>query len=147
MNKDEQTTEQQIEKMMGQLAIEKAPASLSARLHRIPEEEGRKERRKQPRWSWLRTGPFPRWVLAPAFAAIPLLVIAVMLMQSRQPSPAEVEQARHDLAIAFSYLDKVGFRTGNEIQTVLGAELRHSVKDPLLEHLPFTEQSHKEETS
>jgi len=147
MNKDEQNLEQQIEKLTGQLAIEKAPASLSARLHRIPEEEGRKERTKQPRWSWLRAGPFPRWALMPAFAAIPLLVIAVMLMQPRQPSPAEIEQARHDLAVAFTYLDKVGFRTGNEIQTILGAELRHSVKGPLSEHMPFTEQSHKEETT
>jgi hypothetical protein len=147
MNKDEQNLERQIEKLMGQLTIEKAPAGLSARLHRIPEEEGRKERRKQPRWSWLRSGPFPRWALAPAFAAIPLLVIAVMLIQPRQPSPADVEQARHDLAIAFAYLDKVGFRAGNEIQTVLGAELRHSVKDPLSEHMPFTDQSLKEETT
>jgi len=85
--------------------------------------------------------------MAPAFAAIPLLVLAVVLMQPRQPSPADVEQARQDLAIAFAYLDKVGYRTGSEIQSVLGGELRHSVKGNLSEHIPFTEQSRKEETT
>jgi hypothetical protein len=132
----------QIDAVMEQLTIEKAPASLSRRLHRIP----RDERRKDNRWSWLRSGQFPRWAMAPAFAAVPLLVLAVVLMQPRQPSPADVEQAQQDLAIAFTYIDKVGYRTGNEIQAVLGRELRHSVKDTLSEHMPFTEQSHKEET-
>ena len=139
---DVEAWETQIDAMMEQLTVEKAPASLSRRLKRIP----RDQRRKDNRWSWLRPGQFPRWAMAPAFAAIPLLVLAVVLMQSRQPSPADVEQARQDLAIAFAYLDKVGYRTGNEIQTVLGGELRHSVKDTLSEHIPFTEQSRKEET-
>jgi len=129
--------------MMEQLTVEKTPASLSRRLKRIPREQGRKEKR----WSWLLPGQFPRWAMAPAFAAIPLLVLAVVLMQPRQPSPADVEQARQDLAIAFAYLDKVGYRTGSEIQSVLGGELRHSVKGNLSEHIPFTEQSRKEETT
>jgi hypothetical protein len=132
----------QIDAVMEQLTIEKAPASLSRRLQRIP----RDERRKDNRWSWLMPGQFPRWAMAPAFAAVPLLVLAVVLMQPRQPSPADVEQARQDLAVAFAFIDKVGYRTGNEIQAVLGGELRHSVKDTLSEHMPFTEQSHKEET-
>jgi len=129
--------------MVEHLAIEKAPASLSRRLKRIPREHGRK---RNP-WSWLNPGQFPRWAMAPAFAAVPLLVLVVVLLQPRQPSPADVEQARQDLAIAFAYLDKVGYRTGNEIQTVLGDELRHSVKDKLSEHIPFTEQSRKEDTT
>jgi hypothetical protein len=83
----------------------------------------------------------------PAFAAVPLLVAVVMLMQPRQPSPLEVEQARQQLAVAFYYIDKVGYRTGNEIKNVLGDELRHSVKEPLSEHMPFTHQSLKEETT
>ena len=140
--RDEEAWEAQINAMMEQLTVEKAPASLSRRLQRIP----REERRKDNRWSWLMPGQFPRWAMAPAFAAIPLLVLTVVLMQPRQPSPADVEQARQDLAIAFAYLDKVGYRTGSEIQAVLGGELRHSVKDTLSEHIPFTEQSRKEET-
>ena len=147
MNHDDKTLDTQIEAMMEQLKIEKAPASLSLRLNRIPEEETRKERLKERRWSWLKPGSFPRWALVPAFAAVPLLVTIVVLMQPRQPSPAEVEQARQQLAVAFHYLDKVGYRTGNEIKTVLGDELRHSVKDPLSEHMPFTHQSLKEETT
>lgn len=147
MNKDEKTLDAQIEKMMEQLTIEKAPASLSARLNRIPEEESRKERLKERRWSWLRPAAFPRWVMVPAFAAVPLLVAVIMLMQPGQPSPEEIEQARRQLAVAFSYIDKVGYRTGNEIKTVLGDELRNSVKAPLSEHMPFTQQSLKEETT
>jgi hypothetical protein len=140
---DIEAWEAQIDAVMEQLTIEIAPASLSRRLQRIP----RDERRKDKRWSWLMPGQFPRWAMAPAFAAVPLLVLAVVLMQPQQPSPADVEQARQDLAIAFAYIDKVGYRTGNEIQTVLGGELRHSVKDSLSEHIPFTEQSSKEETT
>jgi hypothetical protein len=139
---DIEAWEAQIDAVMEQLTIEKAPAGLSRRLQRIP----RDERRKDNRWSWLMPGQFPRWAMAPAFAAVPLLVLAVVLMQPRQPSPADVEQARQDLAVAFAFIDKVGYRTGNEIQAVLGGELRHSVKDTLSEHMPFTEQSHKEET-
>jgi hypothetical protein len=140
---DIEAWEAKIDAVMEQLTIEKAPASLSRRLQRIP----RDERRKDNRWSWLMPGQFPRWAMAPAFAAVPLLVLAVVLMQPRQPSPADVEQARQDLAIAFAYIDKVGYRTGNEIQTVIGDELRHSVKDNLSKHIPFTEQSRKEETT
>jgi hypothetical protein len=140
---DFEAWESQIDAMMEQLTVEKAPASLSRRLKRIPREENRKDNR----WSWLMPGQLPRWAMAPAFAAIPLLVLAVVLMQPRQPSPADVEQARQDLAIAFAYLDKVGYRTGSEIQTVLGGKLRHNVKDKLSEHIPFTEQSRKEETT
>jgi hypothetical protein len=147
MNIDDKKLDAQIEAMMEQLTIEKAPASLSFRLNRIPEEESRKERSKASRWSWLKAGSFPRWALVPAFAAVPLLVAVVILMQPKQPSPAEILQARQDLAVAFAYIDKVGHLTGNEIQTVLGAELRHSVKGPLSEHMPFTKQSLKEETT
>lgn len=150
MNKDrssgqpgnEAEWEAQIDAMMEQLTIETAPASLSRRLRRIP----RDERRKQGRQPWLKLGDFPRWVMVPAFAAVPLVVLT-MMMQPKQPSAAEIEQARQDLAIAFTYLDKVGSRTGSEIRAVLGGELRHGVKDPLSEHLPFTEQSLKEETT
>ena len=85
--------------------------------------------------------------MAPALAAVPLIVLAVFLVQDRGPSEAEVEQARRDLAVAFAYMDRAGVRTGAEIQNVLGSELRNSVKKPLSEHMPFTEQFRKEETS
>ncbi|MBT8047770.1 MAG: hypothetical protein HKN57_11920 [Xanthomonadales bacterium] len=147
MNEHDEKPDTQIESLIGQLTIEKAPATLSARLHRIPEEEGRRQRSRGKRRSLLNWGPLPRWALAPAFAAVPLLVLGVIMMQPKQPSAAEIEQARQDLAIAFAYLDKVGYQTGHEIQSILGAELRHSVKEPLSEHMPFTNQSLKEETT
>jgi len=131
--------ESQLNAMMQGLGVERAPASLRRKLKRIPREQRRRDRQ----WSWQP----PRWALAPALAAVPLLVIGIVLMQPRQPSQAEVEQARQDLALAFSYLDKAGYRTGQEIQSVLGSSLRHTVKDSLSKHIPFTEQFRKEETT
>ena len=133
-----------LDSLLEQLEVESAPASLTSRLYRIPEEESSKGW-KWP-WQW-NFNPAPRWVMAPALAAVPLLVIGLVLMQPQQPSKADVEQARQDLAIAFAYLDKAGLRAGEEIQSVLGEELRHSVKEPLSRHLPYTEQFRKEETS
>ena len=52
-----------------------------------------------------------------------------------------------DLALAFSYIDNVGIRTRTEIHSILGDGLRRSVKDPLSRHMPYTEQSVKEETT
>ena len=141
-------TDEQLEAMLADLDTEKAPASLTSRLNRIPEEEGSRG------WSGLKRrlgrlfdNPTPRWVMAPAMAAVAVAVLAVVLMQDRGPTAAEVEQARQELAIAFAYLDKAGVRTGAEIQDALGGELRHSVKQPLSEHMPFTESFRKEETT
>jgi hypothetical protein len=141
-------TDEQLEAMLAELEIEKAPASLASRLNRIPEQERRKGLNGFSQWfkRWFEN-PAPRWVMAPALAAVPLIVLTVALMQDRGPSADEVEQARQDLAVAFAYLDKAGVRTGNEIQNILGSELRHSVKEPLSEHMPFTEQFRKEETT
>lgn len=143
-NNGEQTHEVPLENLLKQLEIESAPASLTSRLNRIPEEEAAKARK----WPWQRISlTAPRWVMAPAFAAVPLLVLALFLSQERQPSTADVEQARQDLAVAFAYLDKAGMRTGSEIQSVLGGNLRHSVKQPLTDHMPFTKNTRKEKTS
>ena len=147
----EEAQDAEISAMLEQLGVEKAPARLTRRLMRIPEEEGA----RRQRWSWpkfrILPAQTPPWfrtpVMAPALAAVPLAILAVVLLQPRQPSDAEIEQARQDLAVAFAYLDKAGYRAGHEIQAVLGGELRHSVKDTLSRHMPFTEQSSKEETS
>jgi hypothetical protein len=143
MNTDDKTLDAQIDHLLNQLEVEKAPASLTRKLKRIP----REHREKKPLLPWLFPGPLPKWVMAPAFAVVPLIALTVVMMQPKQPSKAEVEQARQDLAVAFAYLDKVGNRTGSQIHSVLGGELRHNVKDKLSEHLPFTEQSIQEETS
>ena len=69
------------------------------------------------------------------------------LLLPRQPSQEEIFQARQDLVVAFSYIDKAGVLTGHEIQSVLGGELRHTVKYNLSKSIPFTEQSRKEGTT
>ena len=125
--------------MMQGLGIEKAPASLRRRLKRIPREEKRPERQ-----SWWQT---PRWVMAPAMAAVALLAVGIVLMQPSRPTAEEIEQARHDVALAFAYLDRAGLRAGNEIHEVLGGELQRSVTQNISKHIPYTEQSRKEETT
>ncbi len=136
--------DEQLEALLADLDTEKAPASLTQRLYRIPAEQ----QRRGWKWPWQWSlAPAPRWAMAPAFAAVPLIVLAVFLFQERGPSASEVEQARQDLAVAFAYMDRVGLRTGAEIQDILGGELRHGVKQPLVEHLLVNESSRKEETS
>lgn len=138
-----------LQRDMEALGSERAPASLRRRLKRIPREQA-----ERPRWlgSRVGSGAWPRWVTLPALASVPLIVIAVALMQParhpeqpRQPTAAEVAQARQDLALAFDYLDRVAFRTSEEIQQVVGGELRRNVKDVLSEHIPYTEQHRKED--
>jgi hypothetical protein len=124
----------ELQRGMEQLRIEKAPASLQRKLRQIPASERPVRLR-------------PRWMMAGALAVVPLLVIGIALLQPRQPSAAEVEQARIDLAVAFAYLDKVGDRAGNHIHDVVGRELRSSVKDNISKHFPYTEQSRREEST
>ena len=114
----------QLQRAMEGMRVEKAPASLRRRLKRIPREQ---------RPAYLQPG----WVTA--FAVVPLLVIAVALMQQRAPEPspapsqpreptaAEVAQARQDLAVAFAYIDRVGERAGNEIELELAGEMTDAV--------------------
>lgn len=131
--------EAELSAMMEGLGVEKAPASLKRKLRRIPREEKRRDRQ----WSWQQ----PRWVLVPAMAAAAVLAVGIAVMQPRQPSPADIEQARQELAVAFAYLDRVGDRTGSEIDSILGGELRDTVKGNLTKHILFNEQSLKEETT
>lgn len=138
--------EERLDRLFSQLGVEKAPRSLTQRLHRIPREQG-----YEPAWRrLLRPAAVPRWVLAPALAAA-LLAVGVVLTLPRQPSEAEVLQARQELALAFHYIDKAGAITGQEIQAVLGGKLREELRDPvkdnLSKHFPFTEQSLEEEST
>jgi hypothetical protein len=124
----------QLQRGLDQVGVERAPASLRRKLRNIPR-NNRQSFRPQ------------RWVMVTAMAAIPLLAIGLVLMQPQQPSKAEVEKARQDLAVAFAYIDKVGSRAGGQIHTVLGSQLRHGVTDTISKHFPYTEQSLKEKNS
>ena len=85
--------------------------------------------------------------MATAMASIPLLAIGLVLMQPRLPSQADVEQARQDLAVAFTYIDKIGHMTGDRIHSVLASQLHNGVTGNISKHFPFTEQSPKEENT
>ena len=61
-------SDERLEAMLAELEIEQAPASLTRRLNRIPEEQSRRGW-KWP-WQWS-LAPAPRWAMAPAFAAVP----------------------------------------------------------------------------
>ena len=135
--------ERQLEALLDQLEIEQAPPSLTRRLHRIPLDEQGQDRWWQRLWApWRRR----RWVLVPAMAAA-VLVLAVVLTLPRQPSQEDIRQARQDLAVAFSYIERAGVVTGEEIQSAIGGELHHAVKQNLSKHIPFTKQFRKEETT
>jgi hypothetical protein len=145
--KPETLLDRQLDALFEQLEIEKAPPSLTRRLQRIPQEQ-------QAGQAWWRRLLLPvhapRWVLVPAAAAA-LIVIGVFLVHPREPSQEEILRARQELAVAFGYIDKAGMLAGREIQSVLGGELRDDLRDPVKEnlskHIPFTEQSRKEETT
>lgn len=135
--------DRRLERLFERLSVERAPASLRRRLRRIPIEEG-----DRTGWWQRLLGPAaePRRVLVPALA-VSLLAVGVVLVMPREPSQADVQQARRELALAFRYIEQAGLATGQEIQAVLGEGLRVPVKDKLSEHIPFTEQFRREETS
>ena len=139
---EQHINDERLEELLDELEIEKAPASLTAKLERIPEQEKRPARAAERGKRWA----FPSWLAAPAFAAVPLMVLVMMMNQTRPPTDADVEQARQDLATAFAYIDSVGMRTGDEIHSILGQGLKRSVKEPLTRHLPYTQQSRKEDS-
>lgn len=122
----------QLQRSMESIGLERAPASLRRKLREIPRNSRQNQR---PR----------RWVMTTAMASIALLATGLVLMQSRQPSQADVEQARQELAVAFTYIEKVGDRAGSQIHNILGSELRQDVTGNISKYIPFTEQSIKEE--
>ena len=79
----------------------------------------------------------PRWAMA--LAAIPLVVIAVSLMQPDTPSASEIAQARQEMAIAFAYLDKAGVITGREIESTVGHTMADAVTGSVNKSHPITE--------
>lgn len=122
----------QLQRAMEHVSVEKAPASLTRKLKRIPA-------RNRPVYMQ------PRWVTA--FAVVPLLIIAVALMRAPQSpveqvqqtngqtasvdaagiDPVKAEQAIQDLAVAFAYIDMVSDRTSNRIESELGNEMSQAV--------------------
>ena len=118
----------QLQRAMEHLQVEKAPASLRRKLKKIPAQN--RPAILQPRW-------------AMAFAAVPLVVIAVALMRTQEPPVTQtqvtdpelvkLEKARQDLAVAFAYIDQVGNRTTRLIESEVGGELSDAVAGSIFE--------------
>jgi len=113
----------QLQQALEQLRVEAAPASLTRRLRRIPREQVPRSWQVKPRW-------------AAALAAVPLAVLALWLVQPHEPSRAEIEKAAADLAIAFSYIEKVSDRTAGRIEREVGGELQQAVGGSMIRSLP-----------
>ena len=108
----------QLQQAMDAIRVERAPDSLRKRLRAIP-----REHRPEPSFRWLQ----PRWAMA--LAVIPLVIIAVSLMQPDRPSASEIAKARQELAIAFAYLDKAAAITSREIESTVGQTMADAVTD------------------
>jgi len=108
----------QLQQAMDSIRVERAPDRLRKRLRAIP-----REHRPARSIRWLQ----PRWAMA--LAVIPLVIIAVSMMQPHKPSASEVAKARQELAIAFAYLDKAAAITSREIETTVGQTMADAVTD------------------
>lgn len=124
----------QLQQAMARLPLERAPASLRRKLRRIP-----RERALADRPAWRR----PAWVAVAA--AVPLALVVVSQLGPKQPSAAEIAQAQQDLAVAFAYLDKVGRRTSQEIESTVGNEMNQAVTGNMVRAVTEQFQLNKEQ--
>jgi len=123
----------QLQKAMGKIRVERAPASLRKKLQAIP---------RQHRAT---TAPIflqPRWVMAAA--VVPLVLVMASLMQPDTPSAEEVEQARYELALAFAYLDRAGKRAGNEIEVTVGHTMSDAITGTVIRNIKSQYESPEE---
>lgn len=128
----------QLQQALARIPMERAPASLRRKLADIPREQRRKHR---PFWFQ------PAFVTA--LAAVPLIIIAVALLgpqqpTSRDPTAAELKQAQQELAIAFSYLEKVGRKTGLEIETTVSQEMQQTINQNMIRTIQDQMEFNKE---
>ena len=123
----------QLQKAMDAIQVERAPNSLRKRLRSIP-----RQHRDMPVFSILQS----RWVMA--LAVVPLVFVAVSMMQPKTPSVEEIEQARHDLVVAFAYLDKAGAVTGREIESTVGNTMSDAIAGSVIRNIKSQYETSKE---
>lgn len=131
----------ELRQVLAAIPLQRAPASLRQKLARIPAEQ-----RKQSRPGWLR----PAWVTA--LAALPVLIIALSLRgpgepRSAEPTTAQISQAQHELAIAFSYLGKVGRKTGLEIGGTMNREMQQTINQNMFRAIQDQLEFNKERSA
>lgn len=123
----------QLQQVMNDIKVERAPASLNKRLRAIPREQRPAAGIKLFQ---------PRWVMA--LAAVPLAIIALSIMQPDTPSEAEIARARQELGIAFAYLDKAGAITGREIESTVGHTMADAITGSVNRAIKLQHESSKE---
>lgn len=123
----------QLQQLMEGIGVERAPASLTKRLKAIPREQN-----PRPVFSLLQ----PRWVAA--LAVVPLVVVAISMMQPATPSASEIDKARQDLAIAFAYLDKAGQFTSRGIESQIGNTMSDAIAGSVIRNIKSHNESSKE---
>ena len=137
----------QLQQMMAGLPQDRAPASLTKRLLAVPAEQKARQKAAQKAAKattargWFRPG----WVMAAA--AVPLVVIAMNMMQPKQPSAEEIAQARQDLAIAFAYLDKAGRTTSREIENQVGNTMTDAIAGSVFKNVKSQYELSKENST
>ena len=123
----------QLQQLMGDIKVERAPSSLGKRLRAIP-----REQRPAAGINLFK----PRWVAV--LAAVPLAIIAVSVMQPETPSGAEIAKARQELAIAFAYLDRAGQFTGREIESNVGHTMADAITGSVIRNIKSQYEPSKE---
>ena len=134
----------QLQRALANIPTERAPDSLRRKLAAIPEQESR-QRKTGGGW-WQQSWQVPRW--AAAVVAIPLVVLAVNQTTEwfgpKEPSAAEIAQARQELAVALSYLEKVSRKTSLEIGDTVNNEMRKTVNENMIEAIHAELEFNKE---
>jgi anti-sigma factor RsiW len=140
----------QLKQALEAIPTERAPDSLRRRLAAIPQQERRQHRRiARPAWAESRWFG-PAWMTA--LAAVPLLVIALAVWAPQQtrtsePSLAEINQARQELAVALAYLGKVGRMTNQEIGETVNAEMQETVNENMIQAIQDQMEFNKERSA
>lgn len=135
----------QLQQALASIPQERAPASLQRKLAAIPSQQ-KALRRAENRVSWFQ----PRWM--GALAAVPVLVVAAALisqkvMQPEVPTQAEIHQAQQELAVALTYLGKVGRMTNQEIGETVNDEMQEAVNDNMIQAIQDQMEFNKERSA
>ena len=108
----------QIQNSLEQLGIQRAPAQLKRRLRAIPASQ--------------RQTTGLAWPIA-ATAALSLVIAIGVIRTPAPPSVEQINQARHELALAMSYLRQYGVQTQHELQQEIGGTLTHALIEGIRE--------------
>lgn len=123
-DEDEEQWERDLRNALAKLPLEPAPRRLRHKLAAIP---------RRQRWHWL-AGWRPAWAVI--LMAIPLTLLVVMQQQrldqqeqALAQQAQQIDDARRELALALSYLDKANEITERKIAEALENGLARPVQD------------------